>query len=118
MKKWCGLWNSVDFQQIVNCSEAGNPLSVYAAELCEKANELVLTIEGENFYEVLPELMTLDAKLRLLKFYMCSRQLFSELSDHEIVELIDMDYKSAHFEKILNFNKDFEAEDSVLFQIS
>lgn len=118
MKKWCGLWNSMDFKQIENCSEARNPLSVYAAELCKKANELVLTINGENFYGVLPQLMALDAKLRLIKFYISSRNLFSELSDHEIIELIDMDYKSAHHEKILNFNKEFEAEDSVLFQIN
>ncbi|MBL1226356.1 DUF7006 family protein [Enterococcus sp. BWR-S5] len=117
MKKWCGLWNSMDFKQIDNCSEAGNPLTVYASELCQQANELVLTIKGENFYEVLPQLMTLDAKLRLVKFYISSRQLFSELSDYEIVKLIDEDYKNAHFEKILNFSKAFEAEDSVLFQI-
>ncbi|WP_086349225.1 DUF7006 family protein [Candidatus Enterococcus clewellii] len=118
MKKWCGLWNSMAFEQNDSRSEAGNPLSDYAKELCQKANELVLTINGENFYEILPQLMRLDAKLRLVKFYISSRGLLNELSDQEIVALIDKEYKTAHFEKILNFNRMAEAEDSVLFQIS
>ncbi|MBL1230392.1 hypothetical protein IW492_14250 [Enterococcus sp. BWB1-3] len=118
---WCGLWNSEKCFSLDILEEEDREkyreLMDYSAKIREEANELVQQINGENFYEVLPQLMKFDAKLRIVSFFFSNKEIIEEYRCEELIELADSEYKKTHFDRLASFEiKPFE-KDSLLFQI-
>ena len=120
-RKWCGLWNSDDClffdSSTVKENNEYDELMKYSEKLCDHANDLVQQIKGENFYELLPQIMTIDAKLRVFNFFLSNSDTLEEFSCKKVIDLVNAEYKAAHFERISGFKMKHFEKDSVLFQI-
>ncbi|MDB1710118.1 hypothetical protein PMV43_14315, partial [Enterococcus casseliflavus] len=65
-------------------------LEDYLEKQVERLNQLIEEISKETFWEVIPQILGIDAKLGLL----VDLSKYEEFSDNDIIRIIESDYKN------------------------
>lgn len=66
-------------------------LNAYLIQQFEELNQLISTISPDNFWENLPKIIGIDAKLTLMAEIICYD--YSKLPIKEILRLVETDYR-------------------------
>ncbi|WP_438844655.1 DUF7006 family protein [Enterococcus sp. AZ062] len=67
-------------------------LNAYLTQQFEELNQLISTISPDNFWENLPKIIGIDAKLTLMAEIICYD--YSKLPIKEILRLVETDYRT------------------------
>ncbi|GKS54081.1 hypothetical protein U5M85_08525 [Enterococcus mundtii] len=67
-------------------------LNTYLTQQFEELNQLISTISPDNFWENLPKIIGIDAKLTLMAEIICYD--YSKLPIKEILRLVETDYRT------------------------
>jgi len=68
--------------------------------LCE-IDQLLTSVNGENFFFVMSNILGIDAKLQILTFFLEEQD--ETISEHEIMTICENDYKN-YFKEICGYN--------------
>lgn len=74
--------------------------------------ELIESISSETFWQVLPEILGIDAKFSLLKDLIA----FDDFSDEEIIKITENDYL-IYFKELCGYNLKMKTEMSLIFNV-
>ncbi|BAO08606.1 MULTISPECIES: DUF7006 family protein [Enterococcus] len=86
-------------------------------EYCERTltefGQLIESISKDNFWEVLPKILGLDAKMNLVS----ELSRFDDFSADEIIRITENDYKT-YFKELCGYDLSIEKKNSIIFKVS
>jgi len=87
-------------------------LKVYINTQVQRLEILVSQISQEDFWELLPEILGIDAKLRLVTDLID----FVPVSDVELLRIVESDYLT-HFKELCGYDRSKEPAHSMIFNV-
>lgn len=87
-------------------------LEDYLEKQVERLNQLIEAISKETFWEVIPQILGIDAKLGLL----VDLSRYEEFSDNDIIRIIESDYKN-YFKELCGYDLSMETKNSIVFNV-
>ncbi|MFR0814110.1 DUF7006 family protein [Enterococcus casseliflavus] len=90
-----------------------DPLYEYLNTQLGKLDQLIVAISKENFWDVFPEILGVDAKLSILT----ELAPFGDFSNEEIIRIIENDYKD-YFKELCGYDLKMKDKPSIIFHIS
>ncbi|MGX7197308.1 DUF7006 family protein [Enterococcus olivae] len=87
-------------------------LKTYLDSQVQKFDQLIEGISQENFWQVFPEILGVDAKLTLLTELMP----FEDFSNEEIIRIVENDYKD-YFKELCGYDLKMKDKPSIIFHI-
>ncbi|MDF2534725.1 MAG: hypothetical protein K0R18_882 [Bacillales bacterium] len=104
------------FNMVVNIikkrNESGNLDSYFTKQLIE-LGDLIESISEENFWQILPEILGIDAKLNLITELIR----FEDFSEEEIIRITESDY-STYYKELCGYDLSMKTKHSLLFNVS
>jgi len=88
-------------------------LEVYCEKHLTEFGQLIESISKDNFWEVLPKILGLDAKMNLVS----ELSRFDDFSADEIIRITENDYKT-YFKEICGYDLSVEKKNSIVFNVS
>lgn len=88
-------------------------LEVYCEKHLTEFGQLIESISKDNFWEVLPKILGLDAKMNLV----LELSRFDDFSADEIIRITENDYKT-YFKEICGYDLSVEKKNSIVFNVS
>ena len=86
-------------------------------EYCEKNltefAQLIESISKDNFWDVLPKILGLDAKMNLVS----ELSRFDDFSAEEIIRITENDYKT-YFKELCGYDLSIEKKNSIIFNVA
>lgn len=102
------------FKQALEKKTKEQPLLAdYVKKQCDHLNQLTNNLSAESFWQVLPELLGIDAKLNL----MLELIKYEEFSTEEILRIIENDYRS-YFKELCGYDLRAQTPPSIIFQVA
>lgn len=89
-------------------------LNAYLTQQFEELNQLISTISPDNFWENLPKIIGIDAKLTLMAEIICYD--YSKLPIKEILRLVETDYRT-YFKELCGNDLSANNKYSMVFNI-
>lgn len=89
-------------------------LNTYLTQQFEELNQLISTISPDNFWENLPKIIGIDAKLTLMAEIICYD--YSKLPIKEILRLVETDYRT-YFKELCGNDLSANNKYSMVFNI-
>ncbi|MDO7878131.1 MAG: hypothetical protein Q6A85_01510 [Enterococcus mundtii] len=89
-------------------------LNEYLVQQFEQLNQLTSTISPDNFWENLPKIIGIDAKLTLMAEMICYD--YSELPIKEILRLVETDYRT-YFKELCGNDLSANYKYSMVFNV-
>lgn len=89
-------------------------LNAYLTQQFEELNQLISTISPDNFWENLPKIIGIDAKLTLMAEIICYD--YSKLLTKEILRLVETDYRT-YFKELCGNDLSANNKYSMVFNI-
>ncbi|MGG5305723.1 hypothetical protein IGJ83_003210 [Enterococcus pernyi] len=103
------------FQERMSYDKRENEeLNAYLAQQFEELNQLISTISPDNFWENLPKIIGIDAKLTLMAEIICYD--YSKLPIKEILRLVETDYRT-YFKELCGNDLSANNKYSMVFNI-
>ena len=87
-------------------------LTAYFNNQVTHLNQLIQMISQETFWQILPKILGIDAKLTLLTELLQ----FDEFSTDEIVRIVETDYRS-YFKELCGYDLITEPKHSIIFNV-
>ncbi|MGL9768952.1 hypothetical protein IGK31_003036 [Enterococcus sp. DIV1288f] len=91
---------------------AREDLKIYLNTQIQRLETLVSQICQENFREILPETLGIDAKMGLVAALFS----FDYFSDEEIIRIIESDYP-IYFKELCEYNRSMDPKHSMIFKV-
>lgn len=91
---------------------ASEDLKVYLNTQIQRLETLVSQICQENFWELLPEILGIDAKMILVVDLID----FDHCSDVEILRIVESDYL-IYFKELCGYNRSMDPKHSMIFNV-
>lgn len=91
---------------------ANGALAHYVAKQLDQLNCLVQDISQDTFWERIPVILGIDAKLVLITDLMR----FDDFTDEEIIRIVEQDYHY-YFKELCGYTLGMEAKHSLIFNI-
>ncbi|MBK0039231.1 MULTISPECIES: DUF7006 family protein [unclassified Enterococcus] len=102
------------FRQVLENRTKGQPvLEEYLKKQNDHLNRLMKHLSSENFWQVLPELLGIDAKLNL----MIELIKFEDFSAEELLRVVETDYRS-YFKELCGYDLQSKTPPSIIFQVA
>ncbi|WP_428221919.1 DUF7006 family protein [Enterococcus mundtii] len=89
-------------------------LNAYLTQQFEELNQLISTISPDNFWENLPKIIGIDAKLTLMAEIICYD--YSKLPIKEILRLVETDYRT-YFKELCGNDLSANNKYSMVFNV-
>ncbi|BBM16364.1 hypothetical protein ABVF54_15330 [Enterococcus mundtii] len=89
-------------------------LNAYLTQQFEELNQLISTISPDNFWENLPKIIGIDAKLTLMAEIICYD--YSNLPIKEILRLVETDYRT-YFKELCGNDLSANNKYSMVFNV-
>lgn len=89
-------------------------LNQYLVQQFEKLNQLISTISPDNFWENLPKIIGIDAKLTLIAEMSCYD--YSQLPIKEILRIVETDYRT-YFKELCGNELSTKNNSSMVFNV-
>ncbi|AUB54454.1 hypothetical protein GUI51_15155 [Enterococcus mundtii] len=89
-------------------------LNAYLTQQFEELNQLISTISPDNFWENLPKIIGIDAKLTLMAEIICYD--YSKLPIKEISRLVETDYRT-YFKELCGNDLSANNKYSMVFNV-
>ncbi|WP_271524280.1 DUF7006 family protein [Enterococcus mundtii] len=89
-------------------------LNAYLTQQFEELNQLTSTISPDNFWENLPKIIGIDAKLTLMAEIICYD--YSKLPIKEILRLVETDYRT-YFKELCGNDLSANYKYSMVFNV-
>lgn len=89
-------------------------LNTYLTQQFEELNQLISTISPDNFWENLPKIIGIDAKLTLMAEIICYN--YSKLPIKEILRLVETDYRT-YFKELCSNDLSSNNKYSMVFNV-
>ncbi|NAE15621.1 hypothetical protein GUI51_15100, partial [Enterococcus mundtii] len=87
-------------------------LKVYLNTQIQQLETLVSQICQENFWKILPEILGIDARMRLVADLID----FDNFSDEEILRIAESDYL-IYFKELCGYNRSMDPKHSMIFNV-
>lgn len=101
------------FQAVLDQGEPERTtLGTYLDNQVKKLDQLIEGISQETFWQVLPEILGIDAKLTLLTELMP----FEYFSNEEIIRIVENDYRD-YFKELCGYDLKMKDKPSIIFQV-
>lgn len=101
------------FNEVINESGRNTgKVKAYCNELFDRLDKLTDRISKDNFWEVFPEIIGIDAKLNLI----VEMIKYEEFSNDEILRIVESDY-CTYLKELCGFNLDTPAKHSLVFNV-
>lgn len=84
----------------------------FLKEQFNRFNQLVKDISEESFWQILPEILGIDAKLSLL----LELVQFEDLNDEDVIRIIEADYQS-YFQELCGYDLKSKPNYSMIFNL-
>lgn len=78
----------------------------------QKLDKLIESISPENFWQVFPEILGVDAKLMLLTELMS----YDDLSNEDIIRIVENDYQN-YFKDLCLYDLKMKGKPSIIFHV-
>lgn len=88
-------------------------LEAYCEKHLTEFGQLIEIISKDNFWEVLPKILGLDAKMNLVS----ELSRFDDFSADEIIRITETDYKN-YFKELCGYDLSVEKKNSIVFNVS
>ncbi|WP_301359580.1 DUF7006 family protein [Enterococcus spodopteracolus] len=103
------------FQERMSYDKRENEeLNAYLTQQFEELNQLISTISPANFWENLPKIIGIDAKLTLMAEIICYD--YSKLPIKEILRLVESDYRT-YFKELCGNDLSANNKYSMVFNV-
>lgn len=87
-------------------------LQVYLQTQTQRLEILIAQITPKNFWQVLPEVLGIDAKLGLVVELIA----FEDFSNEEIIQVVEKDYRT-YFKELCGYDLSMEPKHSMIFNV-
>lgn len=87
-------------------------LTTYLDSQVQTLDQLIESISQENFWQVFPEILGIDAKLMLLTELMP----FEDFSNEEIIRIVENDYRD-YFKELCGYDLKMKDKPSIIFHL-
>lgn len=87
-------------------------LTTYLDSQVQRLDQLIESISQENFWQVFPEVLGIDAKLTLLTELI----VFDDFSNEEIIRIVENDYQD-YFKELCGYDLKMKDKPSMIFHI-
>ncbi|OTO08298.1 hypothetical protein A5882_003770 [Enterococcus sp. 4E1_DIV0656] len=87
-------------------------LTAYLDSQIQKLDQLIEGISQENFWQILPEILGVDAKFMLLTELIQ----FEDFSNEEIIRIVECDYRD-YFKELCGYDLKSKDKHSMIFNI-
>ncbi|MGA5592510.1 DUF7006 family protein [Enterococcus mundtii] len=103
------------FQERISHDKRENEeLNAYLTQQFEELNQLISTISPDNFWENLPKIIGIDAKLTLMAEIICYD--YSKLPIKEILRIVETDYRT-YFKELCGNDLSANNKYSMVFNV-
>ncbi|MGL9769073.1 DUF7006 family protein [Enterococcus sp. DIV0806c] len=103
------------FQKVIEqTNRESKKLDDYLANQIQRLDELLDQISKENFWQLEPEIMGIDARLSLLTELLKFN--FEDFSDEEIIRITEKDYRT-YLKELCGYSLSEEANHSLVFNV-
>jgi dimeric dUTPase (all-alpha-NTP-PPase superfamily) len=107
-KEYAHFFNEV----IIESGKNTGKVKAYCNELFERLDKLTECISKDNFWEVFPEIIGIDAKLNLI----VEMIKYEEFSNDDILRIVESDYRT-YLKELCGFNFETPAKHSLVFNV-
>lgn len=95
------------------CCKELKELNDYIDEQFKQLEQLIAKISEENFWQLFPKVLGIDAKLNLVEELIQ----FEEFSEEEIIRITESDYVT-YFKELCGYDLSMETKHSIIFNVS
>lgn len=90
-----------------------NELSSYMNTQFQQLNQFIEGVSKENFWQVFPKILGIDAKLTLLTELIP----FEDFTNKEIIQMIEHDYRD-YFKELCGYDLKMKDKPSIIFHLA
>ncbi|NBA63774.1 DUF7006 family protein [Enterococcus mundtii] len=103
------------FQKVIEkTTRETKELESYLAKQIQRLDEILDQISKENFWQLVPEIMGIDARLSLLTELLKFK--FEDFSDEEIIRITENDYRT-YLKDLCGYSLSEETNHSLVFNV-
>ncbi|MEB5953195.1 DUF7006 family protein [Enterococcus innesii] len=99
-------------ESICKESRYESELKAYLDEQFNKLDQLISIISKENFWELIPEILGVDAKISLI----IEMSRIEDFSKNEIIRITENDYRG-YFKELCGYTLNMETGSSLIFNV-